>query len=299
MNAMTCPQVQEQLDLLAADACDPSTRQALEDHLKQCPECTSQFQESRRLLTLLDLHWNQDAVERLHERIEQQARQSLRRFFTPFVRRLSAAAALLLIALGVIWWFPKNDGGQHDQPEFEPEFALLVRPDEQQRLAPLAKNAIPLNEKRLEAVAVHVRAEMKGEAFRNILAEAQREGKLPEPPLVPLALTLVNSGKRPVHVQLGDAITELTLELQGEGVVRIPAGETTKATFLEPQKFDLGPGAQHILHIDRLIAGSLGRLEYVYLTEAGEYTLTPRLRLTADNRAVTVIGETVRIKVGN
>jgi Putative zinc-finger len=297
MNAMNCPQVQEQLDLLAADACDPPTRQALEDHLKQCPQCTGRYQESQRLFALLDLHWNQDALERLHERIEQQARRSHRRIFTPFVRRMTAAAAVLLIALGVIWWFPKKDA---DQPGVEPEFALLVRADEQNLLVPMAKDAAtPLNEKKLEVVVVQTRAELKGEAFRKNLIQAQRDGKLPEPPLVPLALTLVNTGKRPVQVHLGDRATELTLDLQGDGVVRMPAGEAAEAMFLKPQSFQLNPGEQHVLHIDRLIAGSLGRLEYVYLTEPGEYTLTPRLRLTADNRAVTVTGETVRIKVGN
>ncbi len=297
MNAMTCPQVQEQLDLMAADACDPSTRLALEDHLKNCPQCTGHYQESQRLHALLDLHWNQSALERLHERIEQQARQSHRRFFTPFIGRLVAAAAVLLIAIGVIWWYPKKDSGQ---PGFEPEFALLVRSDEQRLLVPLAKDAAtPSKDKRLEVVVVQARAELKGEAFRKHLIEAERDGKLPEPPPVPLELTLVNTGKRPVQVQLGDAVTELTLELQGDGVVRIPVGETAEPMFLKPQSFHLGPGEQHVLHIDRLIAGSLGRLEYVYLTEPGEYTLTPRLRLTADNRNVTVTGEAIRIKVGN
>ena len=80
--------------------------------------------------------------------------------------------------------------------------------------------------------------------------------------------------------------------------MRIPAGESATANFLKPESFDLNPGDEHTIHIDRLIAGSLGRLEYVYLTEPGEYALTLRLRLTADNRLVTIAGEPIRIKVG-
>ena len=57
------------------------------------------------------------------------------------------------------------------------------------------------------------------------------------------------------------------------------------------------PGKQLTLQIDRLVAGSPGKLEYLYLTEPGEFTLTPRLRLTADGQPVTVKGAAVRIKV--
>ena len=80
--------------------------------------------------------------------------------------------------------------------------------------------------------------------------------------------------------------------------MRIPAAGAEELEFLRPRSLHLEPGKQPILRVNRLIAGSHGRLEYIYFTEPGEYTLTPRLRLTADGQPVTVAGEMVPIKVG-
>src|SRR5207248_1141874 len=55
MNAMTCAEVEEQLDLLAADACDAPMRETLEGHLRDCPTCAAKFSQSKRLQGLLDL----------------------------------------------------------------------------------------------------------------------------------------------------------------------------------------------------------------------------------------------------
>ena len=41
MNTLSCHEVQEQLDLFAADACDPAVRAALESHLHECPACAA------------------------------------------------------------------------------------------------------------------------------------------------------------------------------------------------------------------------------------------------------------------
>jgi hypothetical protein len=45
------------------------------------------------------------------------------------------------------------------------------------------------------------------------------------------------------------------------------------------------------------VAGAPGKLDYLYLTEPGEFTLTPRLRLTADGQPLTLQGKAVRINV--
>ena len=148
--------------------------------------------------------------------------------------------------------------------------------------------------------AVVALAARNGEALRRDLMQAKRDGKLPLPPEVTLELALVNTGKGPVEVRLGDAAAELSLELPGEGVIRIEAPpEAKQPDFLRPQTLLLDAGKTHVIHIDRLIAGSPGKLDYIYFTEPGEYTLTARFRLTADGRIVTVTGEKVRIKVGN
>jgi hypothetical protein len=301
MNAITCEEVQEQLDLLVAGECDPPTKDALEQHLGACPACSASYALSQHLLGLLDLHWNDQAIERLRQRIEQQARPAQRkpRLFRPFIRQAVTVAALVLIAVGLMLWAPIWDT---DRKGSEPALALLVHgrkeiqapePDKHQELA---------KGHAAQKVMVIPLAARGGAAFRQKLDQAQRDGKLPPPPAISLELELVNTGKRPVELRPGDETSALVLEITGDGVIRIKAPkaqELEEPEFLRTQPLQLDPGKKHILHIDRLIAGSRGNMEYIYLTEPGEYTLTASLRLTADGKVVTVTGAPVQIKVGN
>src|SRR3954470_9775202 len=109
MNAMTCQQVEEQLDLLAADECDRPTRRALERHLEDCVACSASYAESRRLQGMLDLHWNEaDQLDRLRRRIDAADREARRprRRVLPFVNRVAALAALLLVTFGLALLLP-------------------------------------------------------------------------------------------------------------------------------------------------------------------------------------------------
>src|SRR5579864_7641050 len=117
MNLMNCAQVREQLDLLAAGACDAPTQAALERHLLDCPDCAARYAESRRLLGLLDLHFGAAGMERVRQRIEREARPVLRRprlfaqrGFTPVLRRAVAAAAVFLLVAGLLCRLPDWDG---------------------------------------------------------------------------------------------------------------------------------------------------------------------------------------------
>jgi Putative zinc-finger len=288
MNTMTCAEVQEQLDLLAADECDPPSRLALESHMQNCPTCAANYEESRRLLSLLDLHMNEQGIERLRQRIVQQARPP-RRMVLPVVRRAVAVAALLLIAVGLAWWLPNR----RDEPG--PSFALLATP---RNPAPDKIPALPI-ERVAEAKAVLVRGVQSGKEFRDDLVKAQQKGKLPLPPAIALDLALVNTSEREVEVRLGDIVPTLELDLPGDGVIRIAAPDASTPDFLRPQSLHLGPGQQHIIHIDRLIAGSHKKLEYIYVTEPGDYTLTARLRFTVAGKTMTVSGPAVSIKTDN
>jgi Putative zinc-finger len=296
MNAMTCHEVQEQLDLLAAAEIDPPMRDALENHLRQCEACAARYAESQRMLGLLDLQFRQDGLERLQRRIEEEARpRRNRRFFSRFNSVVGLVAALVLIALGLIWWLPRDTV---DRPKVGVEFALLVRAGKDKpEIAP--RMPATLKNKPEDAVATVALAERDGAAFRQELKQAQRDGKLPLPPVVSLELVLVNTGKLSVEVRLGDANAQLTLEVAGDGVVRVAAPDAETPQSLRPQTLQLEPGAEHVLQIERLVAGSPGKLEYIYLTEPGEFTLTPRLQLTADAVPITVTGTKMRIKVGN
>jgi len=291
MNAMTCQQVEEQLDLLAAGACDPPVRAALETHLAQCPTCAAHYAESQRTLGLLDLHFQPDGLERLQQRIEEEARlRPKTRIFTPLVRSIALVAAVLLIAVGLIWWLPKEDP---DRKDTEPQFALLVQAGKTRQ-----KVDVPaLVMEKSAAVAVVPLAARSGDALREDLRKAQRDGKLPLPPEIELELVLVNSGQHAVEVRLGDERAELSLDVQGNGVVRSAAPKAEMPAVLRPHTLLLQAGKQHVFQIDRLVAGTPGKVEYIYLTEPGEYKLTARLRLTADGRPLNVTGATVRIKV--
>jgi hypothetical protein len=310
MNAMTCEEVQEQLDLLAAGECDPPTKDALEQHLGVCPACSASYAQSQRLLGLLDLHWNDQGVERLRQRIEQQARPAHQksgsqtqfgnqRRVRPFIHRSVAVAALFLIAVGLMLWAPIWDT---DRRGSGPALALLVHARKEIQAPELDKHQELVKGHAAQKVMVIPLAARGGAAFRRELDQAQRDGRLPLPSEISLELVLVNTGKRPVEVRLGDETPTLSLELTGDGVVRMSAPKAQKQEepdFLRTQALQLEPGKKHIFHIDRLIAGSRGNLEYIYLTEPGEYTLTASLRLTADGHVVTVTGTPLRIKVRN
>jgi hypothetical protein len=297
MNAMTCDQARDQLDLLAAGACDPPTRAVLERHLEECAACAASYAEAQRLQGLLDLHWNQGGVERVRGRVEEQARGRRRRVLLPFLRRAAAVAALVLVALGLGWWSRQwDDGPLADGPPI----ALLVLPD--RHGSPAVEKGVGLKQGDLREAGKGGTTDLlpgkaRGDVARERLVKAWRAGTLPPPTAVPLTLTLTNTSARPVELQLGKAVTALSLDVQGDGVVRLPAPAGEALPFLRPQTVRLGPGGRYVLRLDRLVVGTRDRLEYVYLTGPGEYRLTARLRLTADGRAVTVTGPTVRVRV--
>jgi hypothetical protein len=304
MNVMSCHDVEEQLDLLAAGECDRATRLAVEGHLGGCPTCAASYAESQRLLGLLNLNWNEGGSARLRENIErEERRRQQRRSLLPFARRAAALAALFLLTVGLMWMRPKwqpyvnepelqlslvaREGG----PEAKMSPAIAVRTTRELPAPPKGSGT--------EAMAMPTAVGQTGEAFRRELLQAQRDGKLPLPPAIPLTLTLKNTSEHPVDVRLGDSTSELSVDLRGQGVLRIPAVGVAEPEFFHSQVFQLAPGDQLVFRIDRLIAGARGRLEYIYLTEPGEYTLTATLRLTAGGAVVTLESDTIRLKVGN
>jgi hypothetical protein len=295
---MTCHEAEAQLDLLAAGECDRPTRQAVEGHLDQCPACAASYAESRRLLALLDLHWDEAGPQRLRKRIEEEGRRLRReRVVLPFFRRAAALAAMCLVTLGLGLLLPRATTAESgpdlqlaalttrgDLPEIKAEPLVAVRTIGAKALA-----------EKVESVAMAPGPDaMK---LKHDLAQAREGGKLPLPPAVPLALALTNAGARTLEVRLGDASSELALEVRGPGVVRVPAPDAAEPEFLRRQTVRLAPGERHVLHVGRLVDGARDRLEYVYLTEPGDYTLTARWRVTAGGEVVTVPSEPIRVRV--
>ncbi len=225
---------------------------------------------------MLDVHFNEAGLQRLQERIEGEARPRRKRVL---LRAVLLAAALFLLAVSVVWWLPTGGNA-------EPQLALLGPPGSQSfelRLPPRGRDAEP---------AVHNLEALKGE-----LVQAQREGRLPPPDIAGLELTLVNNGKRPIEASWSGAAESLALDVQGAGVLRLPAPDAADGDVLRPRSIPLEPGERHVIPIRRLAAGSHGKLEYIYLTEPGEYTVTPHLKLTVAGRDLTLTGEPIRITV--
>jgi hypothetical protein len=296
MNAMTCEQVEQQLDLLAAGECDLPTRRALERHLEDCAACSASYRESQLLQGMLDLHWNEASrLQRLHERIEEADRPVLRirPRVMPFVKRFGSLAALLLVAVGLMLVFPR---GETDQPEVEMGAAVVrsVGEAEAMKVAP----AVRMADAHLQE-AVALPAHQSGAGFRRDLLDAKHNQKLIAPPALGLTVELKKTRSRPVEVQLDDD-TELRLDVDGPGVMRLPAPPGTEPRFLLPQtlRLRLGEGCDGFtLSIDRLESGSRRHLEYVYLTEPGEYVLTARLRVRIDNRPEVLTTGPIRVRV--
>lgn len=295
MNAMTCAQVEAELDLLAAGECDPAMSQAVQRHLQDCPRCASSYRESQRMIGLLDLHWSHPGQQRLRERIERDERRKQRvQVAMPFVRRFAAVAALVLLTLGMSRLLPREQG-RPIAPGLE--LATQVVHDGGPNLKREPVEAVFAPQIKTSAV---VRLDLAGKSndeYRRQLMQAARKGDLPLPPMVRLAFTLRNTGKRNLDIRLGDSTTELRLDIRGKGVIRLPTVSGIKPPVLEPRTLSLRPGETYNFRIDRLIAGSRGQLEYVFLTEPGEYTLIAHLQLTVAHTVTTLHSEAVQIRV--
>jgi hypothetical protein len=303
MNAITCQQVEEHLDLLAAHECDRPTRRAVEQHLETCAACAASYAASEWLQGLLELHWNEaDRLERLHRRLDEADRQTRqpRRLAIPWMKRVGSLAALVLVTWGLTLLLPSGN----DQPAGN-ELALAAAFSRENdmvkeaiRIGPaVAKVEVPPGQVAERGFRLTLPDDQRGPAYQAQLRRWQREGKLHPPPPFGLELKLTNHSSRPLDVQLGDD-TELRLDVQGPGVLRLQAPPGEKPNFLRPQPWrTLAPGQQRSLLLERLTEGSRRHLEYIYLTESGDYTLTIHLRALVNREPAWLTGGVLRLKV--
>jgi hypothetical protein len=315
---MTCTHAEELLDLYAAGECDPVTAAAIEQHHAGCPACAAAEREARRVQALLDLHNQAPAgLARLKKRIDQEDRFLRQpRRVPPFASLVAAAAALVLLTFGLT-------GGGPQQPETIAADVLAgpgavrtmksnIGMAEMAQHAPADArfaNAIPLGSEETLTVVLDRRGKT-AEEYRHYLRERQRAGALPIPPTLDLSLELHNPGPAEKTLHLEDERASLSLDLQGAGVLRLGVpGEGV--TPFPPNTIRLEPGRSQPLPI-RMIEGNRRQVQYLYWTEAGEYTLTVRLRVPASDHApsgpqpivpvkdldcVTYVSRPVRIKV--
>jgi hypothetical protein len=280
MNPLTCPEVEERIELFAADECDEPIRLAIESHLTDCPTCARSLQESQQLIALLNLNERQfDALERLQERLAEEARPRRRpRMVTRIWQPLRALAALLLVTFGLSWWLAANLRPELDTPE---PLALVqadnreIRKGDPERFP---KEMIAVGK---AAESLSFTLDLGGRtvaAFQEQVRSGTKAADLPKPPEVNLPLEIRNQSDHPLRVWLGGRYSTLTMNLRGPGVVRVPAGDGALKPFGDAQSIPLAPGKSHFLPISRLVSGSNSEVYYLYWTKPGRYVLTVELR---------------------
>jgi hypothetical protein len=281
MSTLSCPEVEERLDLYAAGECDDATGSAVEAHLSSCRECSQAFEESLRLGALLDVRFQEgERLDRLRQRIDAEARPVQRpRGVLPFVRRVGALAALLLLTFGLIGRIgPELPGPWETSPHLDLFASAAPVHGELERMAPIIAKGGPL-EKVLTQPAHNDKSMSADE--KHAVREAEDAGKLLEPTTVNLTLEVRNTGTQTVRVELGPPEAELHLDVRGPKVL-VVTPQNPKFWPLPAGRVEtLAPGKPATLEIKRLADQSGKVVRYFYLTAPGEYRVTIRYRTMA------------------
>jgi hypothetical protein len=145
--------------------------------------------------------------------------------------------------------------------------------------------------------------------FKKALAEAEKAGKVPEPPAVEMTLELKNTSDKDVQVWVGGDPVVLTLELKGPGAVTAKPQVFFPSIFIAPKPVKIEAGKTHSIPVTSLKYGFRNASLMAYWTEPGEYTLTASLKSgispapkdSKDTRdgfgVVTFTTEPIKIKV--
>jgi hypothetical protein len=300
MNPLSCAEVEEEIDLYALLECDPATGEAVAAHLAGCRSCARAYQESRRMLGLLDLHFGQErGLARLKARVAAEDRPLLR-IRPPAVRRMLALAALLLLTLGLTWLAEPGppgappSGGGALVARLIPRGAVVQAPGGME-IVPGAMKTGP--EPRGTGDGGALMARLATADFQKVLEEGKHTGHPPLPPAVSLDLRLENKGSGDMVLLLEEGKFLLHIELKGPGVVRLPVPRDGLGPFAAPSKIDLPAGETRDLRVVRLSEVLAGKVQYVYWTEPGRYTLSVRLEVRVEGRAAPLTATTRPIPV--
>ena len=120
-------------------------------------------------------------------------------------------------------------------------------------------------------------------AYAEMLAAANKGGKIPDPPAVDLAVEIKNTSDKPVTVWVKGDPVELTLELKavkGKGGAAVNAAPPLAFTqeFRIPEGVEIAPGKTHSIPVKGLKSGHRGQSKFAYWTTPGEYELVATLR---------------------
>jgi hypothetical protein len=286
MSPLTCQQIEAQIELYAAGACDPRTDGAIREHLALCPACALADREARQLIGLLDVRFQEpERLERLHARLQAESQRRTRRW-SPMWRPVAALAAMLLLTVGLAWSVrPGEVADVHGGGElaialvpameqigvkeasargnpFGPKPAILPGP------APRNPFTYPLN--------LHGQT---AKDFRAQLQAAAGTDRLPPPPEIDLSLELRNTTHEELRIAPLARRAELQLDLAGPGAVTVAGPASDDEPFRPATIVAVAPGQSFKLPIRRLVYGSRQAIRRAYWTEPGDYTLTVRYRV--------------------
>jgi hypothetical protein len=272
MSPLSCPDVDERIELYAADECEPAEAEAIRRHLAHCPRCAAACAEARQLVGLLDLRLQEpERLRRLEARLAREAqprRRVLR--FPGTLRRVVSLAAMLLLTVGLVGWLT---------PRFTPEEGdggLVVALREE--------SGRDFSREAMQAPAMAPDAERR----------FAKEDRLPPVLEADRTLQLRNDTDRPMQVWVAGPHTELHFDLTGPRVVSLPVKDGTGPG---PPTVTLRPGESRDITIHSPAPEAWSRIE------PGDYTLTARLTTMASSpgtgaRRITARSAPVPIHVG-
>lgn len=290
MSGMTCSDVETQIDLYAAGECDPPEAAAIERHLARCRACAQALEEARGLVGMLDARFRQeDQLRRLHARLTAEDIRPARILrFAPMVRRVTGLAAAVLLTFGLFALLPSPVA----EPVLSRQVALVQMPAKfgPPELAPTRSPPLPMDVVPVSAVksllegpfakkavvSVLLPRGLTPEQLRSELLAAEGTDRLRPAVGVFVNMEIRNTSHKSLAMWIGGPPVELTLEVQGPGVLTVRAPEEPKRPAEPPRLVMLAPGESHLLPIPALADEREGVHRRHYVTEPGEYVLTAR-----------------------
>jgi hypothetical protein len=329
MNAMTCNDVEEQIELFAAGECDPPIASAIRRHMTGCARCTKAEIEARQFLDMMDLRLQEpDRLQRLLDRIaEDQRAAQWNKFPTcpdkletyptdgpaiwpdkletyPTVRpvmpsrrvsrssrqRWFAIAASILLPIGVgVWLTPPADSPSPEQARTQLSVALL--PDRSSRGHEKLMVPAPAIDKASSEKVLTFQLQADGQSSKTFRSK------------------LIEAASKGQHAEPPEVDLMLEIRNSTNHPIRLrfddPRAELRFALsgpgvlridapintdpFAGLRILDIASGSSRALPIRRLIGGSRSQPVYWYWTEPGNYRLRPVLRVPIESDGKTTL----------
>jgi len=112
--------------------------------------------------------------------------------------------------------------------------------------------------------------------FKAVFAEFLKKKGLarpPQPPAVDLVVSIVNTGKKAVTINVGSDVSEVLFNLQGPNVQVLKPLVATTREFRLGKEVTIEPGKSYDMPYTKLVDGFRNQSRHIHWLEAGDYTL--------------------------